>query len=121
MTVTSKLYWNRSPYCLDTILAIDPFKPKPATNKAVHPAIPIVVIKNFFLYLKILRATTFWKKFIRLHINGIYSKKIRLPAGGALGLISSAGCSRSSLMVVKITAKTVKQTIAKIATIASFG
>ena len=71
--------------------------PNPATNKALHPAIPITVMKKRFLYLNILRAVTFLKKERWFHINGIRSKIIFLPILAAFGRINWLGTSINSL------------------------
>ena len=90
-------YVNISPYCLGTTTEIESFKPYAASISAVQPATPKTVMINLALYLKIFLVVTFDEKFILFHINGIFSKNIRFPCFGALGLIKVAGFSFSSL------------------------
>ena len=66
--------------------------------RAVEPATPIIVIKNLFLYLNILRAVTFLVKFNLDQINGIFSKNTLLPGFGAFGLIKLAGVPFNALL-----------------------
>ena len=85
-------------------MLIESFIPKPVTISDVHPDIPIIVIKNLFLYLNIFLTVTLWLKFKCFHINGILSNKTLFPAFGALGLISVAGVSFNSLIAEYIVA-----------------
>ena len=76
------------------------FTPKPVKIKAVQPKIPIIVIKNLFLYLNIFLTVTLWLKFSLFQINGIFSIITLFPPLGALGLISTEGVLTSSFKVV---------------------
>ena len=71
--------------------------PKPATSKALQPAMPITVMKKRFLYRKIFRAVTFQLNEKCDHSSGTRSSRIFLPIFGALGRISWLGTSISSL------------------------
>src|ERR1035437_4249241 len=70
---------------------MESLSPKPVSIRAVHPAIPITVIKKRFLYRKIFLAVTFSMNPILFHIKGIFSRRTRFPILGALGRKSIAG------------------------------
>ena len=70
---------------------------KSATSKAVHPLIPITVIKNRLLYLNRFLAVTFCENFNLVQTKFNLSSRIRWPALGALGLNRRAGVSINSL------------------------
>ena len=84
-------YWFSSSNCKCTMSEMESFTPKPVTSRAVHPAMPMTVMKNRFLYRNRFRAVTLWVNFIRFHRGVSRSRKMRLPALGALGSISRAG------------------------------
>src|SRR4051812_7222727 len=71
-------------------------RPKPVTIKAVHPEIPITVIKKCFLYRVRFRAVALWVNFMRDDIKGIRSRNIRFPAFGERGSIKLEGFSFST-------------------------
>ena len=86
---------NTLPNCLDTMSLMESFRPKPVTSSAVQPATPMTVMKKRFLYRNRLRAVTLWVNFMRFHTGVMRSRKIRLPALGALGKRSCAAHSFS--------------------------
>ena len=102
MRAITALYFVISPNCFSATTEIDAFNPKPATISAVQPATPITVIRNLALYLKRFLAVTLDVKFICFHINGIFSRRIRLPGLGALGRIRVAALSFNSFKQVNI-------------------
>ncbi|MNI81606.1 hypothetical protein D3C73_1382390 [compost metagenome] len=71
---------------------------------------PIIVIKNLFLYLSIFLAVTLLVKDILPHIKPTRSNSILFPALGVLGLISTAGTAINSLAQAKIAASVVHKT-----------
>ena len=54
--------------------------PKPVTNRAVHPAMPAMVINSLFLYRNRFRAVTLWVKERRFQMGVTRSSRIRLPS-----------------------------------------
>ena len=83
-----------SPNCSRTMSLMESRRPKPVSKRAVQPVMPMMVMKNRFLYRKRLRAVTLWVNFIRRQRGVMRSKRMRLPAGGALGRMSWAAQSR---------------------------
>ena len=99
-------------------------KPKPTSNKAVQPAMPITVINKRFLYKKRFLSVTFHENEMRRHKGRIRSRRIRFPALGARGSISGAGCSRkleSTEQMVAISVMPIPNPAEKTATSAFMG
>lgn len=65
--------------------------PKPVTNSAVHPEIPIMVMIILFLYLNILRIVTFQVNDNLFQMNFTLSNKTFLPFLGGSGRNKVAG------------------------------
>ncbi|MNI63417.1 hypothetical protein D3C73_1187860 [compost metagenome] len=72
-----------------TIPLTESFNPNPTKINAVHPDIPITVIKNLLLYLNKFLIVTFCVNLSFFHIKLMFSNNTFLPAFGALGLINS--------------------------------
>ena len=87
---------------------IESFIPNPVNIKEVQPKIPIIVIKNLFLYLNIFLIVTFCEKFSLFHINFTRSNKTLFPSFGAFGLNRFAGFSFKSLAAAYIVAPTIQ-------------
>ena len=83
--------------CLLGISITESLIPNPVTNSAVHPDIPIIVVIDLFLYLKMFLVVTLFEKLKCFQINGIFYKRIFLPFFGAFGLINCEACSFNSL------------------------
>ena len=65
-------------------------------SRAVQPPMPMIIMIIRFLYRRMLRMETLCKNGIRFQRPGSRSSKIRLPAFGALGRMSSAAGRCSS-------------------------
>lgn len=87
--------------------------PNPVSNSAVQPAMPTTVIISRRLYKNRLRAVTFWENFIRFQIGLMCSNRIRFPARGAFGSISTDGFSVSEDRHADTDASIVQQADAK--------
>ena len=109
-------YARISSYCPTITVATLFLIPKPARISAVHPAIPITVIKNRFLYLRIFRAVTLPVKDILFQMKPIRSSMTFLPFFGDFGRSSIAGSSVNSPIHAAITATTVTNTAIATAT-----
>ena len=87
---------------------MESYRPKAVISSAVHPAMPTIIIIILLLNLKTFLTDTLCRKRIFDQMKPILSRMIRLPGGGALGLMSSAGIPLSSDTQVKTVTPTVQ-------------
>ena len=64
--------------------------PKPVMSSAVQPPMPIIIMTMRFLKRRMFRMETLCRNGSRFQSSGSRSSRMRLPAFGALGRISSA-------------------------------
>ena len=70
--------------------------PKPVMSSAVQPPMPIIIMTMRFLKRRMFRMETLCRNGSRFQISGSRSSRMRFPAFGALGRMSSAAGCRSS-------------------------
>ena len=80
----------------------------------MHPAIPSIVIINFFLYLNTFLIVTLFENFNLFHINGTFSKRTLFPTLGLFGLNSSEGTSFNVVFTAIYVDKTIHNNATKL-------